>query len=147
MRTLLGFCAILLTIALVAWTTDAVRPRGVSAIYSVDCKPGTWEGNRCYGRMVAGPRYRFKVLAARGEVHFTSSIDPDVEVTYSRCTIEDRSNWSCDPSGPAPATIGHKMEHGHLVPDPAPETLPLHDVEKWRWLLLRIGVPVGHDAS
>ena len=129
-----------------AWATDAVRPQGVRVIYTADCKPGTWEGRRCYGRLVAGRRYRFEIVQTRGEVLFSSNEEPAVGGAYSRCRVTDKADWSCDPVAQAATTIAHQMIGGHPVPDPKVPTLPFHEIEKWRWLLLSIGVPVGHDA-
>jgi hypothetical protein len=129
-----------------AWVTDAIRPQGVRAIYAVGCAPGTWEGSRCHGRLVAGEQYRFQVVESRGEVLFWTAEAPAAVGKYSLCTITDRSNWSCNPNAQTQNTITHQMIHGHPIPDPNVPTPPFHEIQKWRWLLLRAGVPVGHDA-
>ena len=129
-----------------AWATDAIPPRGVRTVYTANCKPGTWEGNRCYGRLIAGPHYRFEVNEQRGEVHFSTNDDPATKGTYSHCHVIDSANWSCDPTLQATRTIAHQMVGGRMVGDPTVPTLPFHEIEKWRWLLFSIGVPVGHDA-
>lgn len=137
---------ILVTLAGVGWATDGIRLDNVRAIYTAKCAPGTWEGNRCYGRLVAGPRYSFQASEARREVRFWIDEAPAAVGRYSECRITDGANWSCNAKAEAASTIAHEMVHGHPVPDRSVPTLPFHEIEKWRWLLLRMGFPVGHDA-
>jgi hypothetical protein len=146
MRAALVLAVILGALVTLVWATDAVRPHGVRTIYTAKCKPGTWEGSRCYGRLVAGPAYRFEIVEASGEVRFWSSDEPALKGTYSSCRVADRANWFCDPAAETVKTIAHQMVDDHPVSDPKIPTVPFHEIEKWRWLLLSIGVPVGHAA-
>jgi hypothetical protein len=95
---------------------------------------------------VAGPRYRFQVVEARGEVLFWINEGAAAGGKYANCRVVDRANWSCSPIAQTKNTIAHEMIHGHPVPDATVPTLPFHEIQKWRWLLLRIGIPAGHDA-
>jgi len=145
-RAALVLAVVLAALVTLAWATDAVRPQGVRTIYTVKCKPGTWEGSRCYGRLVAGPTYRFEIMETSGDVRFSSSDAPAAKGAFSGCRVADRGNWSCEPTAETVTTIAHEMNRGHPVADPNIPTLPFHEIEKWRWLLLSIGIPVGHDS-
>ena len=146
--SLSGLILLLSFAALIAfgWATDKIRPQGERAVYSVECSPGNWEGHKCFGRLVAGRQYRFRVLASRGEVMFWTVGKPPVSGKYSDCSVKDGDNWSCRTDAQAPNFIAHQMIGGHPVTDPNLPTLPFHEIQKWRWLLLRAGVPVGHEA-
>jgi hypothetical protein len=39
------------------------------------------------------------------------------------------------------------MEHGRAVHDPLGRTRPFHAISKWRWMLLKWGLPTGHQAD
>jgi hypothetical protein len=114
-------------------------------VYMAKCTLGKWEGNHCFGRLVAGPRYRFEIDAATKDVRFWSSDAPAIRGEYSNCQVTDGANWSCDPSAHSP-TIAHQMVDGHPVADPQSQPEPLREIQKWRWLLLSIGIPAGHYA-
>jgi hypothetical protein len=146
--SLTGLILFLAFAALVAfgWATDRIRPQGERAVYTVDCAPGTWEGNKCFGVLVAGRQLRFRVVAARREVQFWTVGSPAVSGKYSDCKVQDAENWSCRADTQTPNFIAHQMIGGHPVTDPGVPTLPFHEIQKWRWLLLRAGVPVGHEA-
>lgn len=141
----IGVAVLLGALATFAWATDAVRISGVRTIYTAKCTLGMWEGDHCFGRLVAGPRYRFDIDAATRQVRFSSSDDPAIRGEYSNCLVTDEANWSCEPSAQSP-TIAHQMVSGHPVADPQLPTAPLREIQKWRWLLLSIGVPAGHYA-
>ena len=142
----IGVVAVSCALAVLSWMTDSIpSPDGTRAVYTGECARGTWDGSHCYGRLVAGPRYWFQVTDTRGEVLFWSTEGPAVG-KYSTCSVEDRENWSCIPNSGSVRTIAHQMIRGRPVPDPTVPTLPFHEIEKWRWLLLQIGFPAGHEA-
>jgi hypothetical protein len=128
------------------WLTDAIRIDGERAVYTVECVSGKWEGSRCYGRMIAGHTYQFRAQAAKREVYFWTADAAGPAGKYSECRVVDSGNWSCAPNPQTPRTIAHEMISNHPVPDPELPTLPFHEIQKWRWVLLRAGVPVGHEA-
>jgi hypothetical protein len=66
---------------------------------------------------------------------------------YTDCTIADAQNWSCKPNADAARTIAHQMVHGRPTSDPAANTLPFHETSKWKWMLLRMGIPVAGSVS
>ena len=138
-----GFIVLMLSV----WVIDAFRPQTVVTIYTVDCKSGAWEGTHCYGRLVPGPRYRFEVVVASGEVRFTNVDDPEIHGAYSHGAIAGPTKWSCEVDALSSTTITHRMESGRPVVDPAAHTIPFHEIGQWRWFLLRMGFPVGHGES
>ena len=129
-----------------AWSTDKVAMQGECTIYTVGCDGGTWEANRCSGSLSPGERYRFRVLKPHREVLFWTAGSTEPSGKYTDCAIEDRRNWTCKPNADASRTITLQMVAGHPARSPGSGTLAFHSVEKWRWWLLRLGLPGGHEA-
>lgn len=143
-----GLLAVLAAAALLAtaWVTDTIRAPGERAFYSVDCSPGTWEGARCYGRLVAGRQYRFKAIPASHEVLFWTVGSPANAGKYVDCSMKDADNWSCPPASQTAEFVTYQVVAGDPVSGSGHSARSFHRIQKWRWLLLDIGVPVGHDA-
>jgi hypothetical protein len=143
----IALASVFVITALYGWAVDFVTASGERTVYTVDCPRGTWTGNRCVGDIVAGSRYRFRALPARGEVLFwtVGSAEPSGKLTG--CNVADGRNWSCSPSPDASRSITLSMLHGQRVPDPQRRTRPLHSVSKVRWLVMRQGVTFGATAD
>ena len=47
--------------------------QGERTIYTVECQAGSWNGDRCSGQLVAGPRYRYRALPPHSEVRSSGS--------------------------------------------------------------------------
>ena len=135
--TLLAFIPLILLAGIGAWLNDFITLQGERTIYTVDCQNGAWNGESCAGRMVAGPRYRFRALRPHQEVLFwrVGSKDPSGRLTG--CEIQDGRNWRCPPGPDANRSITLVMDHGEAVQGVAGPTLPFHAAPKWRWLYLR----------
>jgi hypothetical protein len=130
-----------------AWASDTITLEGERPIYTADCVAGTWQGPRCTGRLSAGPRYRFRALRAHKEVLFWTAGASGASGKYTDCDIKDGRNWSCAPNADATRTIVHEMLHGRPVRDPSVPALGFHQVPKWKWWALRLGLPVGSEAE
>ena len=149
----LHFAPLLLLAAMIgvfAWATDFVSLEGERTVYTVECKQGTWSGDRCTGKLVAAERYRFRALKAHGEVLFWiigSTTEPSGR--FTQCEIKDRGNWACKPNADSPRSITLSMSKGRPVPDPAANIRRFHAVSKVTWLLLRYGIafPAGAQGA
>ncbi len=140
---------VLLLVALgaVMWAGDRVTLEGERTVYTVRCDGGTFEGDACTGKLVAGDRYRFRALRKRNEVLYWIVGSNSPSGKYTDCAIENRGNWTCKvPRGQAP-TITYEMVDDIPRPGTDPPTPPFRAVSKWKWHLLRLGVPLFHDAD
>jgi len=108
------------------WTTDRITLQGERTIYTVDCQNGTWDGNRCSGKLTAGSRLRYRALKARGEVLFwvLGSQEPSAKLTG--CAIQDGRNWTCPASPEASKSLTLAFSGGEPVRDPVWPTRPFH---------------------
>lgn len=147
-RLAIGSLAVIAVFAAVlAWLTDAVTLQGERTIYTVECDGGRWDGQACTGRLVAGDRYRFRALRSHGEVLFWRVGAAETSARLPGCDIRDGRNWKCPPGADAAMSITLEMAHGEAVRDGASPTRAFHAVPKWRWLLLRRGLPAGSAAT
>ena len=133
--------------ALAAWLGDAITLQGERTIYTVDCADGQWAGDRCTGSLRPAARFRFRALRARGEVLFWRVGVAEPSARLEACTIRDGRNWQCPPGRDAARSITLEMDRGCAVRDATSPTLAFRSVPKWRWLLLRWGLPAGSTAS
>ena len=150
MRVFLMSCVAVIVVAVVAavaWATDAVTLQGERTVYTVQCKQGTWKGDRCTGRLAAAERYRFRALSAHGEVFFWIAGSKEPAGHFTQCDIKDGRNWSCKANADGGKSITLRMSKGSPVRDPAAGTRPYHAVSKITWLLLQYGIPVGDGAD
>jgi hypothetical protein len=129
----------LLIFAVFVWTTDRVTFQGERTIYTVDCRAGSWNGNRCSGEVVTGPRFRYRALKQRGEVLFWILGSPEPSSKLMACTIQDGRNWSCPASADAAKSVTLALSRGEPVRNAAWPTRPFHSVSKISWLLLKSG--------
>ena len=137
----IAICAL---IGFAAWASDFVTMQGERTIYTVDCQAGTWGGDRCSGRVVAGQRYRYRALTPHREVIFWTVGTNEPSGKFAECTIRDGRNWLCRPNGDAARSITLQMAEGVPIADPA--TRPFRAVPKWRWMLLQRGFGGGADV-
>ena len=156
MRRVWAF-VILLLAALIfsAWASDFITMQGERTVYTVECRGGSWQDDRCSGNLVAGNRYRYRALKPHNEVIFWTVGASDRSGKFDDCAIKDGRNWafSCKPGSDAARSITLVMSEGVPVPGPPGVTLPFRAVSKWRWLLLERGfssdkpVPLTAAAS
>lgn len=137
---------VLAALGLAAWATDSITLDGERTIYTAVCEQGAWQGSECSGKLVASQRYRFRALKAHSEVLFWIAGDSQPSGKYSKCVIVGGRDWKCQPGDEAARTITHEMARGLPVADPGVHPLAFHQVEKWKWGLLRLGLPTGGSA-
>lgn len=133
--------------AVAAWATDFVTLQGERTIYAVDCQGGSWQGKVCSGTLVPAERYRFRTLRAHEEVLFWIVGASGPSHKFSGCKVKDGRNWACPPSADAIQTITREMKSGEPVADLSTPMRPYRAVAKWRWLLLKVGIPFGRSVD
>lgn len=136
LRFVLPLLLVAVLIGVFAWATDFVTLQGEWTVYTVECKQGTWNGDRCMGKLVAAERYRFRALKAHGEVLFWMVGSAEPSGRFTQCEIENRGNWTCKANADSPRSITLAMSKGRPVPDPAANIRSFHAVSKGRWLFL-----------
>lgn len=129
------------------WASDRITLQGERTIYTAVCAQGQWQGNLCTGQMEAGPRYRFRALKAHREVLFWRVGAAESSWRLEGCTIADGRNWTCPPGKDAGRSITLEMRQGRAEHDTSGTAQPFHGVSKWRWTLLREGLPAGDSAD
>lgn len=145
-RQLVALVLGLLVLAAWSWLSDFVTIQGESTIYTAECR-GAWQGGTCAGELAAGPRYRFRALPRRGEVLFWTLGRPEPSGRFTQCVVQDGRNWTCPPGADAGRTITLSLVQGRAAHDATGKAMPFRAIAKWRWLLLRWGVPVGQTAT
>jgi hypothetical protein len=141
------FLGAALLLAFWMWMSDFITIQGERTIYTADCRGGTWRGLSCTGTLVAANRYRFRALPPHNEVLFWTAGSREPSGRFGSCVIRDGRNWACPPNAEAQRTIALAIAHGQAVHDTTGKTQPFHAIGKWRWLLLRWGIPTGNAAD
>jgi hypothetical protein len=126
-----------LTFAAFAWASDHITLKGERTIYSARCIGGSWDGDRCEGRLVAGERYRFRALKGRGEVFYWTVGSRAKSSKLSGCAIVDGRNWRCTTDAGPTDAITHEMRQGRAVSEDRGEGPRFHPIPKWKWFFLR----------
>lgn len=139
--------AILASLIFAGWASDFVTPQGERTVYTVDCREGVWKEDRCSGRIVSGPRYRYRALKPHGEVIFWTVGTNEPSGKFSGCSITDGRNWICPPNADAVRSITLKMDRGAPVSERPGVTFPCRHVPKWRWFLLDAGLAVDPQVQ
>jgi hypothetical protein len=122
------------------WTTDKVTWQGERTIYTVNCLNGSWDGNRCSGKLTAGPRFRYRALKGRREVLFWVLGTQEPSTKLTGCTIQDGRNWTCPVSVDAPKSLTLEISGGEAIHNPSMRTRPFHSTTKVGWWLLQLGI-------
>jgi hypothetical protein len=145
--------AVLAVLGFAAWASDFVTMQGERTVYTVDCRNGEWQGDRCSGQVAAGTRYRFRALKPHNEVIFWTVGTNEPSGRFKECTIQDGRNWVCKVCPDAARSITLQMAQGAPVSAAPAVTRPYRAVSKWRWLLLQRGfttdlaVPAATQAT
>lgn len=129
--------------AMFLWVSDRITLQGERTVYTVQCKGGTWLGGLCNGDLQASDRS----LKAHREVLFWTSGANEPSGKFSDCDVQSGRDWTCRPTPDAQRTITLQMKKGEPVPDASGPVRLYHAVAKWRWYLLKAGVPVGSNAD
>jgi hypothetical protein len=139
-RVWLSVGGVLAGLGVAAWASDFVTRQGERTIFTADCVDGRWVGRSCSGKLVAGERYRYRVVKPVGAVVYWVVGETATPGTLPNCVIRDGRNWRCPPGPEAARSITVEMAHGVPVlrSDRSPSTFSI--VPKWRWYLLRLGL-------
>ncbi|HEY2558419.1 MAG TPA: hypothetical protein VGI48_01775 [Caldimonas sp.] len=141
--------ALLAALVFAAWASDFVTMQGERTVYTAECADGSWDGDRCSGRVKAGNRYRYRALKPHNEVIFWTVGSKEPSGKFNDCQIEDGRNWICKACAEASRSVTLQMAHGKPVPIADATTgavRPLRAVSKWRWLLLQRGYTAGRPV-
>lgn len=138
--------AVLVALGAAAWASDFVTMQGERTIYTVECGAGAWQGSHCPSKLVAGPRYRYRVLTPHSEVIFWTVGGSEPSGKFADCSIKDGRNWICKANADAPRSITMQMAEGMPIAGPTGVTRAFRAVPKWRWLLIRRGFGTDFDV-
>ena len=128
-------------LAIAIWASDRVTLQGEHTIYTVACEHGNWERQRCTGRLVAGEQHRFRASRSRNEVVFWIAGSPAPSGKYTDCQVTNRDNWKCNASSNEQTSIVRELSSGMPTASGTVSTHPFHAVAKWKWWMLRAGIP------
>jgi hypothetical protein len=142
----LALLLIALAVIALVWASDRITLQGERTIYAVECAEGAWEGSRCTGRLVAGPRYAFRVSTRRHEVLHWIRGSGAPSLRFTGCEVKDRDNWSCAADPGQPPMIAYGMRDGRPLRPGDTAIGPFHDVSKWKWWAIRYGVNFFSEA-
>jgi hypothetical protein len=145
-RSLSGALILLLIVALV-WASDRITLQGERTIYSVKCDGGVWVDTRCTGKLVPAERYAFRVSPTRQEVLYWIRGSAEPSGKYSDCTVKDRDNWTCNIQLGQKPSVAYEMKKGRPTRGGGGLSMQFHDVPKWKWWLMDMGVGGFSDAS
>ena len=138
--------ALFVALGFAAWASDFVTMQGERTVYTVDCDGGSWQGDRCSGKVKAGTRYRYRALKPHNEVIFWTVGTSEPSGKFEDCRIQDGRNWVCKVCADASRSITLEMAQGKPVVTADAATRPFRAVSKWRWLLLRRGYTTGRPV-
>ena len=139
-RVWIGFAAAAFGLGVMMWSADVISFEDERTIYTADCLGGEWTEGRCTGHLKAADRIRFRASKDRNEVVYWRIGAPQQVERMAPCAVQDGRNWSCAPadgSKPVPLVLAK----GRFQPDPSGKTPPLHVIKKWRWWMLKVGIP------
>jgi hypothetical protein len=138
---------IIAIIAAMMWASDWITLQGERTIYTVRCDSGSWDGNRCTGRLIAGDRHAFRASKTRNEVVYWVRESKAPSGKYTDCTVKDRDNWTCNVHTDQKPAITFEMVRGTPTRTQMSGMTPFHAVPKWEWWLMRLGCRFFHLAS
>jgi hypothetical protein len=136
-----------LVVAALVWSSDRITLQGERTIFAVECVQGVWQGNRCTGRLVPGPRYAFRASPRRQEVLYWIRGTEAASVKFTGCDVRNRDNWTCAVDPGQPPAVAYAMRDGRPIRKGEGLTVPFHDVPKWKWWAIRGGVNLFADAN
>jgi len=138
---------ILVVFGVLIWLSDRVTLQGERTVFTVKCEHGAWQGSHCTGKLVPGERYAFRASPRRHEVIYWIRGSQTPSGTYTDCTVLDRDNWSCNVRSDRQVTIAYQMVNGRPTQGGHGLALPFHDVAKWKWWLMKLGLDLFSNAN
>ena len=139
--------AVLFGLGLLVWGSDRITLQGERTFYTVSCEPDVWEDTRCTGKLVPGERYAFRASASRHEVIYWIRGSTEPSGKYADCKVVDRDNWTCSIQVGQKASIAFEMKKGRPTRINDGKVIPFHDVQKWKWWLMKFGVGAFTEAA
>ena len=134
-------------IAAMMWGSDWITLQGERTIYTVRCDNGSWDGDRCTGRLVPGDRHAFRASRSRNEVVYWIRESKAPSGKYTDCMVKDRDNWSCNVRTDQKPAITFEMTHGKPTHTQMNDMASFHAVAKWEWWLMKLGCRFFHNAA
>lgn len=134
-------------IAAMMWGSDWITLQGERTIYTVRCDNGSWDGDRCTGRLVPGDRHAFRASRSRNEVVYWIRESKAPSGKYTDCMVKDRDNWSCNVRTDQKPGITFEMTHGKPTHTQMNDIGAFHAVAKWEWWLMKLGCRFFHQAT
>ena len=142
-RVWAGFASVGFGLAVMMWSADVISFEDERTIYTAECQGGDWTEGRCTGRLKAADRIRFHASKDRDEVVFWKIGAPHQVERLAPCAVQDGRNWSCAPAGDGITPVPLAPDQGPCPARPGRQSQPpLHVIKKWRWWMLKVGVPV-----
>ena len=138
---------ILSVVVVLVWTSDRVTLQGERTIYTVDCTGGTWNGERCTGRLAAGARHAFRASARRNEVVYWIKGSDAPSGKYTDCTVQNRDNWTCNVRVGQPSAATYELRDGRPTKGSLGLTMDFHDVPKWKWWAINGGLGFAFSSA
>jgi hypothetical protein len=131
---------LLCAFALAIWASDRITLQGERTVYTVNCEQGEWQGTRCTGKLVPGPRYAFRASTLRQEVIYWIRGSKEPSGRYADCTVIDRDNWTCNEQSGQQPSVAYEFDKGRPTKSDDGKMIPFHDVPKWKWWLMKMGI-------
>jgi len=147
-KALLGVLVFLILFGVI-WASDPITLQGERTIYTVNCKDGSWSGNRCTSVLAPGVRHAFRASRTRQEViHWVRGSDEPSE-KYTDCQVKNRDNWKCNSRKDQKSLFVDELINGRPILTTTQSTtpVPFHAVVKWKWYALQAGIRVFTDAD
>lgn len=139
--------SLVLLVVLVTWATDRVTLQGERVMYSVRCAGGQWQQLTCTGRLEPGERYAFRASPRRQEVIAWTIGSALPSRTYLGCDVQSRDRWTCPVQTSEGSAAMLRMSKGRTQCAPASRATPAHVISKWKWYVLRAGLPLFSNAK
>jgi hypothetical protein len=143
----LVLASLCLAVVAYAWAIDFVSFEGERTIYTVRCTGGTWSGSRCTGTLVLGDRYRFRALRHHKEVLFWTVASTEPAGKLKGCEVVSGRNWSCSINDETSHAVALQMIRGEGALEEHARAAGVRCISKMRWILARLGMPLGHSAD
>jgi hypothetical protein len=130
---------VLVALAALIWASDHITLQGERTIYTVDCADGQWDGERCTGHLVAGPRYGFRASQSRHEVYYWIRGSNAPSGKFTDCAVRNRDNWSCNVGVGQPPALTYELIDGKPTRGTAGLAMAFQPVPKWKWYAIEAG--------
>jgi len=146
LKSLFGI-ALLVVVIVGLWATDRITLQGERTIFTVKCNGGAWQGRRCTGTMVPGEQYAFRASHTRNEVVYWVRWSNAPSGKFTDCMVKDRDNWTCNVQLDQNPALTFEMAKGKPTRGVQGIAMPFHNVSKWKWWALDMGIHAFSEAD